>query len=1181
MTGVLEALAISAATSLITAGLTYALTPTQKIESGRINDLTTAKSSYGASLPWCWGKVRVAGNLIWSTYLEEVTKKSKQGKGAKVQTEEYTYYGSFAVMLADCRFRPLSDIPRVWMNKKLTYSKVGGAETIAEGGKFAEQYLRFYLGTVNQNIDPLLQNTDPIQNYSYGLPQSKTERDAYLRSLGIDPNQTVYTPTYNGRAYMVAQRLPLGDFFNSLPTIEAEIVGSTNCTAGQIIGDIFGLFYPSNRFDVSLISTTDFSCEGFFVNSVEAAKNAVQNLQKAFFFDIVDSNGVFKFVPINHPRTAINLLAPDLAAHQSETQKPVDYEVIEADPTSLPSQVVVTYIDKDLNYDQNEQRSGGEVKNYYNPNPLTLNFSMVMSASQAATIADRSLFLGLLLSKIYKFQLPQAYLTLEPTDLIPNLFDGIGLLKLTQTRIGANLILDCEAVPHDLSFWSYKRNIESGSVTVGVASYTVAIATTGTVTAVSNATTGQVYTKGTDYTITANGSVQAVSGGAIASGTNLNISTSAPVKQSDTDLGTIVSAGNTELKVLDIPLIKDDDADYTLYLAAGGGVNWNGASIYISTDNSRYVYSTNFTTYSIFGTCISNLSGDTITVGVNKPELESVTDNDLALGFNLALVGNKIIQFKTAQLVDVNTYQLSGITNNLRGTETQASPIIGDRFILLTGENAVIARITGSAADIGQVRYFKAVSSGQTLDQVTPISLTIQGIAQRPYSPVQIAATKDGVGNITITWTRRDRHAALNTENPPLSEGQQEYLVQIVNSANNTVARVASSYINSYTYQSSFQVADFGSLRTTITVKIAQVSSDFGNGSFATATLTPIYSEPVPTITSFSPASAEVGTTITVTGTNLAQVSSVKINNLEQNNLAVIDNQTISFVLKEDTTSGSIKITTNGGIATSLNNLIVLETDLLIKNKTYNFVPSPNVISSFLSTFTNKILSNVTLNLAPGTYEENYIPLSGFRTIGQGLKIQGQGINNTIIKGRIDCIAMTTNIIIKNLTLEPLNTPELNPGITCSNQINLIVEQAKIKNFYTGIILGTKANASLDNISIEDCTKHGVYSTFHSVANVINSTITNCEIGIYARIFSSVDCKNSQLLNNQSGVIANHSSIIYIDSSSSSGNTAYGLESFVNSVIYASNMTTINNIAGDYNPPYSGQYGSTNGVIFF
>jgi hypothetical protein len=171
-----------------------------------------------------------------------------------------------------------------------------------------------------------------------------------------------------------------------------------------------------------------------------------------------------------------------------------------------------------------------------------------------------------------------------------------------------------------------------------------------------------------------------------------------------------------------------------------------------------------------------------VTVSVNQSEVESITDNDLAIGFNLAVIGNEIIQFKTAELIDTNTYLLSNLIRGLRGTEGfLTSHAVGDRFVLLTGENAVIAKITGSAADIGQVRYFKAVSSGQTLDQVTPISLTIQGIAQRPYSPVSIAATKDGVGNITITWKRRDRHAALNIENPPLSEGQQEYLVQIIN----------------------------------------------------------------------------------------------------------------------------------------------------------------------------------------------------------------------------------------------------------------------------------------------------------------------------------------------------------------------------------------------------------------
>ena len=162
MTGILEGLAISAAASLITGAFTYALSKTQKIEGNRIDDLTAAKSNYGAALPWCWGKVRVGGNLIWTTYLEEVKKTEKTGKGAKIEQSTYSYYGYYASMFAECPFCPLVDIPRVWMNKKLVFSKVGGAETIDEGGAFAERYLRFYYGQANQEIDPLLQNIDPV-----------------------------------------------------------------------------------------------------------------------------------------------------------------------------------------------------------------------------------------------------------------------------------------------------------------------------------------------------------------------------------------------------------------------------------------------------------------------------------------------------------------------------------------------------------------------------------------------------------------------------------------------------------------------------------------------------------------------------------------------------------------------------------------------------------------------------------------------------------------------------------------------------------------------------------------------------------------------------------------------------------------------------------------------------------
>lgn len=926
MTGIGEALAISAAVSLATAGLTYLLTPTQKIQGNRLSDLTTGTSSYGSPLPWVWGKVRLPGNKIWINYLEEVAEKNKQGKGAKVESTEYSYYGYYASAFCECPFRPIVDHDRIWMNKKLVFSRVGGAETITAGGKFAQDYLQFYKGNAGQIINPLLQNTNPISNYTYGLPNDPTERSRFLRAQGLNPNQLAFTPAYNYRAYLVATRLPLGDFFNALPADEAEIIASANCTVGQIIGDIFSLFFEPGRYDTSLLTTP---VGGFVIDNVQAAKQAIQTLQQAYFFDVVDSNGVFKFIPLNHSRPVIDLDAKNLAAYSSGSNKPLDYEIIETDPATLPSQVSVQYIDPDLNYDANTQTSQLEVKGHYNPNQVSLNLSIVMSPSEAANIADRALTLAWIQRYLYKFQLPPYYLDLEPGDLVENIFDGGTPLKLTQTRLGANLILDCEAVPHDTYFWSVTRTLEQGALTLGIADYNVAIPVTGIVTGIANED-GTIYTEGVDYTINASGNVQILYTGSINQGTPINIATTNAPQQSEVDLGVIPSPGNTELLILDIPLITDDDPDYTLYATAGAlkdtashrGQNWDGASIYVSTDNSRYVYVTNIPTYGIYGTFIGFSSGNPL-VRVNSPELESITQSDINLGFNLALIGNIIYQFRTAELVDVNTYRISNIANRRRGTDGVAPFVIGDRFVLLTGTNAKITKIQGSQGDLNQVRYFKAVSRGQALAEVTPVQLTIAGISQRPYRPKNIQATKDGVGNITITWQRRDRHGEL-IENPPLSEDLEQYVVQILSGTNpQTVVRSQTVNSSSYRYSTADQTADFGRVQYSISLQIAQVSSSYGNGTFATVYLSPNVSEPAPSISSFSPASGSVGATITLLGTSLAQLQSVKINGIEQLNLAVVNNERISFVIAPNTVSDRIQVTTTGGVAMSAYALVV------------------------------------------------------------------------------------------------------------------------------------------------------------------------------------------------------------------------------------------------------------------
>ena len=915
MGGIGEALLISAAASLLTAGITYALTPTQKINANRLNDLTSETSTYGSPLPWAWGTVRLPGNKIWLDYLEESRRKQKQGK---VETTFFDYWGYYASIFCECPFRPIVDYQRIWMNKKLVYSQIGDAETIASGGRFAEQYLRFYKGEAAQEIDPLLANKDPISNYSYGLPTDPDERDAYLRTFGIDPNTAILTPAYNQRAYMVAQRIPLADFFNALPRDEAEIIASSDCTVAQIIGDIFSLYFESDRYDVSLLTTP---VKGFSVDTVEAAKSAVQSLQQAYFFDIVDSNGVYKFIPLNHPRDVVQLDSKDLAAHTG-TQAPPKFEITEADPSTLPSQIIVKYIDPDLNYDVNEQRSTLEVKTHYNPNPVTLLFNLVLSPNDAATIADRALILAWVQKLTYSFKLPPAYLTLEPTDLVPNLFDDRDYpIKITQTRLGANLIIECEGTAHDIFFWNLVRTLEEGGVTLGVADYNVSIITSGRVESVADAA-GNTYIEGIDYT-TNNEGIQIIQSGNIPEGTELVVTTTATPTVPADATGEIKSAGDTELLVLDIPLITQGDEDYIIYFTGGGGDNWDGASIYFSTDNSRYTFATALRDKGVYGECLTVLGSSqtsTVSVLLNVSEVESITDSDLDLGLNMALVGDEIIQFKTAQLTGVNEYTLSDLTRGLRGTELEIDNHLGgDRFVLLTGEAAVVAETIMRESDLNAVRYFKAVSSGQTLAEVEPVEITYSAISMRPYAPVNISATKNGVGDIFIEWDRRDRH---DTKNPPiLSEDEEKYVINYL--AEGETIRTKQTNNNSSIYTADEQTSDLGSVASTITVEIAQVSSVFGNGSFATATLAPELVEPEPTITGFSPVSGSIGATITVTGTDLASVEQVKIGDIVQTNLAVANNQTIEFVLSQGTVSGKIELTTGGGFAHSSNSLIV------------------------------------------------------------------------------------------------------------------------------------------------------------------------------------------------------------------------------------------------------------------
>jgi hypothetical protein len=96
-----------------------------------------------------------------------------------------------------------------------------------------------------------------------------------------------------------------------------------------------------------------------------------------------------------------------------------------------------------------------------------------------------------------------------------------------------------------------------------------------------------------------------------------------------------------------------------------------------------------------------------------------------------------------------------------------------------------------------------------------------------------------------------------------------------------------------------------------------------------------------PTITSFSPTSGNVGTSVTVIGTNLLGVTSVKFNGTTAT-FTTSTATSVSAVVPTGATTGRITVTTPGGIATSLTDFTVT-TAPIARSVTFGFDPNSRV----------------------------------------------------------------------------------------------------------------------------------------------------------------------------------------------------------------------------------------------
>ncbi len=247
-----------------------------------------------------------------------------------------------------------------------------------------------------------------------------------LRSVWSDGNLWLY-------GHWVTGKLGL----SSLAAIIRELCERTGLSADKL--------------DLSLISEL---VDGFVINTISPARAGLEQLQKGFFFDCVESDGVLKFIP----RGGVSGVTVDYGKLVPVQENLLN--VKRAQELDLPQMIDVNYIDRAKDYmsgDQNSQRAVTSAQG-----KETQSLSIVFNEWEAKRIADISLYNIWQARNSYEFALPPEFIQVEPADIIT--INGHAI-RVTDSMIGLNGEVRCKGVADDASIYDFyaQPNNEGGN----------------------------------------------------------------------------------------------------------------------------------------------------------------------------------------------------------------------------------------------------------------------------------------------------------------------------------------------------------------------------------------------------------------------------------------------------------------------------------------------------------------------------------------------------------------------------------------------------------------------------------------------------------------------------------------------------------------------------------------------
>jgi hypothetical protein len=565
-------------------------------------------------------------------------------------------------------------------------------------------------------------------------------------------------------------------------TYLSEIVSSESLQSGLLTsGDI----------DVTALTS---EVHGYRIGSVGAIRSAIDPLQAAWPFDVVQHGYQIKFVA-RGGASVVTIPAGDLDARGAGQEPGVQITTSREMDSQLPRRVTVQHLDHDREYNTGTQYA--ERLNTAAINATILDLPIVLTATEAAGKAEVLLYLYWLERYDVSFSLPPTYLQLEPGDIATlTTPEGQIIIRLVAVNYTSDGRVECKAK---------------------YAAFSVYTAPGGT---------QPTYSAGAVYTPTAVGSSPAVTG---------------PT--------TVTPTGAAVYVLLDVPMISSAQSGPSFLAAMTGALaGWKGGVLMQSTDaGSTWASIDDFgAPGSELGTCTSSIgavdhrtmdNASVLAVTLQQGDLFSVTQLALFGGANHFAYGVdgrwEIIAAQTCTLVSGTSYVLTNLLRGRFGTEWAMSlHSVGDSLILL--DTTDVAAIEMSTGSIGLSYLYRGITVERDISTDSNRAFAYQGVNLKPLSPIALTGSIDPASaDWSLTWIRRTRTGGewRDYVDADIGESSEAYQIDVfADGTYATVKRTLTASSPAATYVSADQTADFGGNQATLYLKLYQMSATVGRG---------------------------------------------------------------------------------------------------------------------------------------------------------------------------------------------------------------------------------------------------------------------------------------------------------------------------------------------------------------